>query len=85
MNKVLSQRQIAKAVGAGLGTINRDLEERKSVQDGTENVPNGTPGRRWPLSKTIFQILRLKRQNNRPILAIGILKVENRRKNAEAR
>jgi hypothetical protein len=34
----MSQRQIARVTGAGLGTINRDLR----VPDGTESVPNGT-------------------------------------------
>jgi Trp operon repressor len=40
--KGMSQRQIAKVTGAGLGTINRDLH----VPDGTESVPNGTPAKR---------------------------------------
>jgi hypothetical protein len=39
---------IAKAVGAGVGTVNRDL----SVPNGTEIVPNGTPSTRALLSQS---------------------------------
>src|SRR5262249_13048 len=38
----LSQRQIAAAVGCGVGTVNRALNGMGSVPNGTKSVPNGT-------------------------------------------